>query len=78
MAAKSLIFVREKHTFKFLNRRGAWVASFDDAAIFRHSWQAYDFCFEKSVHDADIVLRLGDPSYDVSITVPDAATASCG
>ena len=64
-----LIFVRQNGTFRFLNLQGDWVARFDEAARFRSTWEACDFCLKKSVHKAEIVLRVGDPAFDTTIDV---------
>lgn len=64
-----LIFIREKRTLRFVNSQGAWVASFAEAATFRSTWEACDFCLKKSVHQAEIVLRMSKPMYDVTINI---------
>lgn len=64
-----LIFVRERRTLRFIDAQGGWVQSFAEAATFRSTWQAYDFCMKKSVHEAEIVLRIGEPIYDVTIAI---------
>ena len=64
-----LIFVREKHSLRFINEQGMWVRSFADAAKFCSTWEAFDFCLKKSVYEAEVVLRIGEPMYDVTIAV---------
>ncbi len=65
----AIIFVREKQTLKFLNEHGSWVVSFAEARTFESTNEAVDFCLKKSVHNAEIVMRMGNPIYDVTIAV---------
>lgn len=68
MASHSLIFVRDTDQgTRFLNRQGGWIASFDEAAMFASTWEAIDFCKKNRIHNAEIVMRIGDPLYDVRI-----------
>lgn len=48
-----IIFVRDQATFRFLNRDGSWVASFEDAAKFASTWEAFDFCRRKAVRGVE-------------------------
>lgn len=65
--SKRVIFVRECRSSRFLDSKGGWVETFDDAARFFNQWQASDFCREHKVRGAEIVLRLGDAKNDVII-----------
>jgi hypothetical protein len=65
----AIIFVREKRTLKFLNGQSAWIVSFSEARTFKSTWEAFDFCLKNSVHKAQIVMRFGDPVYDVTLEV---------
>lgn len=67
--APTIIFVREKQTLKFLDAQGLWVVSFTGACTFKSTWEAVDFCSKKSVCKAEIVMRMGNPIYDVVIDV---------
>lgn len=64
-----MIFVRQKQTLKFLAGNGAWVAAFAGARTFESTWEACDFCMKHSIHKAQIVMRMGDPIYDVMIDI---------
>lgn len=65
----TIIFVREKMTFKFLNGQAAWAVSFAEARTFKSTWEACDFCLKHSVGKAEVVMRMGDPIFDVTISV---------
>lgn len=67
--APAIIYVRERHMLKFLNEHGSWVVSFAEARTFESTWEACDFCLKKSIHKAEIVMRMGNPIYDVVISV---------
>jgi len=64
-----IIFVRQKQTLKFLNERAGWATAFDEARTFQSTWEACDFCLKNSVYKAQIVMRMGDPLYDVMIDI---------
>lgn len=70
MESGALIFVRDQSTLRFLNYEGAWVTSFADAAIFATTGEAFAFCLKQSVHMAEVVMRVGDPRYDIKLIVP--------
>ena len=69
MASGKLIFIREKQTCRFIDRRGLWVIPSDEAAHFNSVMEAADFCFKYCNRAAEIVLRMGKPMYDVKIDV---------
>jgi hypothetical protein len=64
---QTIRFVRQKLTWKFLSADGAWVLCFDQARVFVSTWQAADFCYKHDIHQAEIVMRMGPPEYDVVI-----------
>ena len=67
--ANVIIFVWQKQTLKFLTGQAAWAASFAEAKTFESTWEACDFCMKNSIHKAQIVMRMGDPVYDVMIDI---------
>ena len=66
---RAIIFVREKQTLMFLNDQCAWVVSFSEARTFKSTWEACDICLKNSIHKAQIVMRFGNPIYDVTLEV---------
>lgn len=64
-----IVFVQQKQTFEFLDEQAAWAVSFAEARKFESTWEACDFCMKHSVHKAQIVMRMGDPIYDVMIDI---------
>lgn len=69
MKNNSVIFVRQRFTFRFLDENGTSVVPFSKAQTFASIGAAIDFCFKKAVHDAEIVMRMDDPPYDVVLEV---------
>jgi hypothetical protein len=69
-SVNKFIFVREQRTYLYLSRKGRWVVSLSHAASFGNTLEACDFCFKESVHAAEVVLRSGDPEYDVTLSLP--------
>lgn len=69
MGSAKTVFVQEWRSGKFLSKDGAWIVSLSKAAVFGTTAEAYSFCEKNFVHEADIVLRMGDPEYDVKIPV---------
>lgn len=67
---QTMRFVRQKLTWKFLSPDGTWVLSFDQARVFVFTWEAADFCCKHDIHQAELVMRMGRPEYDVVIDVP--------
>ena len=63
------IFVRQKQTLKFLDQQCVWVDSFAEARTFKSTWEACDFCLKHSFHKAEVVMRMGDPTYDITLDV---------
>ncbi len=67
--AAVVIFVRQKKTFKFLNERGEWTGSFEEARTFGSTWEAIDTCMKQEVCQAEVVMRMGAPRYDMVLDV---------
>ena len=67
--ANVIIFVRQKQTLKFLGPQAVWVIPFAEARTFKSTWEACDFCLKHSIHKAQIVMRMGNPIYDVTIDI---------
>ncbi|MDB6019028.1 MAG: hypothetical protein JWR19_3517 [Pedosphaera sp.] len=68
--ASTSIFVRQKQTLKFFGKHGQWVSSFLEAKTFTSTWEAVDSCAKHRVHGAEIVMRMGEPLYDILIDIP--------
>jgi hypothetical protein len=69
MKNNSVVFVRERFTLRFLDENGAAIVPFSRAQTFASIAAAVDFCFKKSVRDAEIVMRMDDSPYDVVLEV---------
>lgn len=65
--AKAFIFVRQKQTLLVLTPHGQWADALDQAHTFKSTWEAAMFCRQQSVVKAEIVMRMGDPIYDITI-----------
>lgn len=61
--AKSIIFVRDNQTLKFLSQQNDWTSSFAEAQVFESTQEACDYCLKHSIDKAEIVLRMGDIRY---------------
>ncbi len=69
MNEKTMVFVREKTTCKFLDENGALIVPFSKALTFGSIPAAINFCFKKSVRDVQIVIRMDDPPYDLVLDI---------
>lgn len=69
VAPGTAIFIREKRDAKFLSREGRSVLALCDAMMFASTWDALVYCLAGSIHKAEIVMRMGEPRYDVTLAI---------
>jgi hypothetical protein len=62
---------RKTPTLKFLTGEGIWASEFELAKQFASSAEAVRFCLTHGIKNVEVVLRLGDPVYDVVINIGD-------
>lgn len=67
---RAIIFVRQKQTLEYLNEQNNWSADITIARTFPNTLHAVEFCSNEQLHNVQVVLRMGDPMYDVTFDVP--------
>ena len=63
---KHLVLVREKATHKLLADDLTWVLESERAMFFASSGEAMCCCIQQHIHNAEIVLRVGPPKWDLA------------
>jgi len=61
------VFIQHAVTGLYFKSRKAWVKDEADARCFDGSLTAIDFCLENKIKEVLILLRFGDPQYDIQL-----------
>jgi len=61
------VFIQHEETGHYFKDSGHWVKDEKNAQSFEGSLQAIDYCFENKIENVIIVLKFGDPKYDIEL-----------
>ena len=61
------VFIQHAVTGLYFKSRKAWVKNEEEARCFNGSLPAIDFCLENKIDEVFILLRFGDPQYDIQL-----------
>jgi hypothetical protein len=61
------VFIQNAETGLYFKAFKEWVKDENSARCFAGSLEAIDFCLENKIDDAVIVLKFGDPRYDIQL-----------
>ena len=61
------VFIQHAVTGLYFKSRTVWVTDENEARSFTGSLSAIDFCLENKLNKVLILLRFGDPQYDIQL-----------
>ena len=61
------VFIQHEETGLYFKDSEHWVKDEKNARTFEGSLQAIDYCFENKIDVVIIVLKFGDPKYDIQL-----------
>ena len=63
------VIIHDLSQSRYLNEKNRWTKSESKARNFSSSLQAIDYCFQRHIRGAEIVLTFPDPRYDIHLDV---------
>lgn len=76
MLRRVKVFIQSKTTRLYLSGNDKWTADTDEARDFRSSLKAMDFLQQFKLEQTHIILKFGDPKYDIILRFKGGQNAS--